>query len=82
MVDMELLRWDDCTIRFDLTKFIPHALLVYRSKDTTDAFVNARITIHNHFIFFAFSLMVSSLTNIPFPLYGSGFLHILIFAAN
>lgn len=36
----------------------------------------------DHLIFFAFNLMVSSLTNIPFPLYGSGFLHILIFAAN
>ena len=36
----------------------------------------------DYLIFFAFSLMVSPLTKIPFPLYGSGFLHILIFAAN
>lgn len=36
----------------------------------------------DHLIFFAFSLIVSPFTNIPFPLYGSGFLHILIFAAN
>lgn len=36
----------------------------------------------DYLIFFAFSFIVSPLTKIPFPLYGSGFLHILIFAAN
>jgi hypothetical protein len=35
-----------------------------------------------YLIFFAFSLMVSSFTNMPFPLYGSGFRHARISAAN
>ena len=39
------------------------------------------VTAH-HLIFFAFSVMVSPLTKMPFPLYGSGFLHMRISAAN
>lgn len=36
----------------------------------------------HHLMFFAFSLIFSLFTKIPFPLYGSGFLHSLISAAN
>lgn len=36
----------------------------------------------HYFIFFAFNLIVSPLTKMPFPLYGSGFLHSRISAAN
>lgn len=35
-----------------------------------------------YLIFFCFNLIVSSLINTPFPLYGSGFLHSLILPAN
>ena len=42
----------------------------------------AHMTQSNYLIFFAFNLMVSPLTNMPFPLYGSGTLLFLILAAN
>lgn len=35
-----------------------------------------------YLIFFGFNLIVSSFTKMPFPLYGSGFLHRLMLAAN
>ncbi len=42
----------------------------------------ATITPTSYLIFLAFNLIVSSLTNIPFPLYGSGFRQARISAAN
>ena len=36
----------------------------------------------HYLIFLAFNLIVSPFTKIPFPLYGSGFLHSRISAAN
>jgi len=40
------------------------------------------IVLSDYLIFFAFNLIVSSLTKMPFPLYGSGFRHARISAAN
>lgn len=40
------------------------------------------LSFHIYLIFFGFTRIVSSFTKMPFPLYGSGFLHSLIFAAN
>ena len=64
--------------------FLTLITAVSTSDDETaiDAFKHARFTVPDHLIFFAFNLIVSSFTKIPFPLYGSGFLHIRIFAAN
>ena len=47
-----------------------------------DLFKYNSIALYFYLIFFAFSLIVSSFTKIPFPLYGSGFLHSLISAAK
>lgn len=40
------------------------------------------LQIQDYLALLFFSLIVSLFTKIPFPLYGSGFLHIRIFAAN
>ena len=40
------------------------------------------VTFLVYFVLLFFSLIVSPFTKIPLPLYGSGFLHIRIFAAN
>ena len=45
-------------------------------------FVCYTVIMMDHLIFFAFSLIVSPFTKMPFPLYTSGTLHFLIFAAN
>ena len=63
---MEVQVHNNVTIQLDITSIV--------------RLLHSKILIY--LIFFAFNLIVSPLTKIPFPLYGSGFLHILILAAN
>lgn len=51
-------------------------------KNTRGKIPETKMQMPAHLIFFAFSLMVSPLTKIPLPLYGSGRLHSRISAAN
>lgn len=68
----------------------PVSLLIFVDDEATpykfSRQYNDHMPIYTHFspylILFAFNLIVSPLTKIPFPLYGSGFLHFLISAAN
>lgn len=63
---------------YSYTQTMPRAFDSTISSDHNIAFQPT-----NHYlIFFAFNLIVSSFTKIPFPLYGSGTLHARILAAN
>ena len=59
--------------------FVQHGRIAVHLIKISSAIQNFKL---NHLIFFAFNLIVSPFTKMPFPLYGSGTLHFLIFAAN